>query len=69
MLAYCDKIADVVRKALVKDDSDNLIGSVGQIEMDLHPEHGYFVSTKKVLTLSDFSGKMYKITVEEKVDE
>ena len=68
MLAYCDKIADVVRKALVKDES-TMIVSVGNIEMDLHPEHGYFVSTKKLLTLSDFNGKVYKITIEEKVDE
>ena len=27
-LAYCDKIADVVRKALLKYDPDNIIGLI-----------------------------------------
>ena len=40
MYAYCDKIADVVRKALLKYDPDNIVGFVGPIEMDLHPEKG-----------------------------
>jgi len=73
MLAYCDKIAHIIRNSLVKSHSTGLdpemhIGLVGPIEMDLHPEHGYFVSTKKVLTLSDCNGKMYKVTIEEKND-
>lgn len=65
MLAYCDKIADVIRKSLLKYDQDNIIGLVGPIKMDLHPVEGYFLSTKKTLELTDMSGKLYRVTVEE----
>lgn len=65
MLAYCDKIADVIRKALLKYDPDNIIGLVGGINYDLHPEGGYFVSTKKTIDLTDMNGKKYRVTVEE----
>lgn len=65
MLAYCDKIAYTIRNALVKYDPDGIIGLVDGIKMDLHPEEGYFVSTKKTIKVSDMNGKWYKITVEE----
>lgn len=65
MLAYCDKIADTIRKALVKYDPDNIIGLVGRVRMDLHPTEGYFQSTKKTIELTDMNGKMYRVTVEE----
>ena len=65
MLAYCDKIADVCRKALMQFDSDNIIGLVGPVEMDLHPTEGWFVSTKKTVTVYDMNGKKYRVTVEE----
>ena len=69
-LAYCDKIADVIRTSLLKShslgfDDDRMIGLVGPVEMDLHPEDGYFVSTKKTIKVSDMNGKMYKVTIEE----
>jgi len=64
-LAYCDKIADVVRKALLKYDPDNIIGLIDPIKWDLHPTKGYFVSTKKTIDLCDMNGKKYRITVEE----
>jgi hypothetical protein len=65
MLAYCDKIADVVRKALLKYDADEIIGLVGPIKMDLHPTEGYFVSTKKTMNVFDMAGKEYMVTIEE----
>lgn len=65
MLAYCDKIADVIRKALLKYEPDDIVAQVGPINMDLHPEHGYFMSTKKTITVLDFNGKQYRVTVEE----
>lgn len=65
MLAYCDKIADVVRKALLKYDADEIVGLVGPIKMDLHPTEGYFVSTKKTINVFDMSGKEYMVTIEE----
>jgi len=65
MLAYCDFIADSIKKAFTNDKPDNLIANVGEIKMDLHPIDGYFLSTKKTITMEDINGKMYKVTVEE----
>lgn len=65
MIAYCDKIADVARKALLNPDTDNIIGNVGHVKFDLHPTGGYLMSTKKTIKVSDKNGKMYTITIEE----
>ena len=65
MLAYCDKIADTIRKSLLKYDPDDIIGLVYPIKMDLHPTEGYFVSTKKTIDVTDMNGKLYRVTVEE----
>ena len=65
MLAYCDKIADTVRKSLLKHDPQGIIGLIGPIEMDLHPTQGYFQSTKKTIEMTDMNSKKYKITIEE----
>jgi hypothetical protein len=65
MLAYCDKIADSIRRAMIKNDPDGIIGPVGPIKMDLHPVGGYFVSTKKTMMVWDMNGKAYSVTVEE----
>ena len=65
-LAYCDKIADTIRKALVKYDEDGILnGPVGKIEWDLHPTEGYFLSPKKLIKVWDSNGKAYSITIEE----
>jgi hypothetical protein len=65
MMVYCDKIASVIRQALLKSDPDNIIGFVYPVKMDLHPTEGYFVSTKKTLDVTDMNGKLYRVTVEE----
>ena len=65
MLAYCDKIADTVRKSLLAYDEQGIIGLIGPIEMDLHPTKGYFKSTKKTIEMTDMNSKKYKITIEE----
>ena len=65
MLAYCDKIADSIRKAMIRSDPDGIIGPVGPIKMDLHPVGGYFVSTKKTMMVWDMNGKAYSVTIEE----
>tara|TARA_B110000305_G_C19358934_1_gene598369 strand:+ start:210 stop:413 length:204 start_codon:yes stop_codon:yes gene_type:complete len=65
MLAYCDKIAQVIRKSLLKHDEDSIIGLIGPIEMDLHPTGGYFMTPKKTIEMTDFQNKKYKITIEE----
>jgi hypothetical protein len=64
-LAYCDKIADSIRTALIKSDPDGIIGPVGPIKMDLHPTGGYFVSAKKTMMVWDMNGKAYSVTIEE----
>lgn len=64
-LAYCDKIADAIRTALIKSDPVGIIGPVGPIQMDLHPTEGWFQSTKKVMTVHDMNGKAYVVTIEE----
>ena len=66
MIAYCDKIADTVRKALLKYARDGIIGLVQGTKSDLHPEGGWFVSPKKTIELCDMNGKDYIITIEEK---
>jgi hypothetical protein len=66
MLAYCDKIADTVRKSLLKYDPDGIICFVEPIKWDLHPEGGYMLSTKKTIEVMDSQGKKYLVTVEEK---
>lgn len=64
-LAYCDKIANTIQKALQQPDPDRLIAEVGSIKMDLHPTEGWFQSTKKLITVHDANGKAYIVTVEE----
>ena len=70
-LAYCDKIADVIKKALIREidapvyANDGIIRSSGPVQSDLHPEGGWFVSPKKVIQVWDRNGKAYAITVEE----
>jgi hypothetical protein len=63
-LAYCDKIADVIRKSLLKHDPDGIIGLIYPIKWDLD-ENGAFMSTKKTIEMCDMNEKRYKITVEE----
>lgn len=65
MLAYCDKVISVIRKSLMQHDPDGILGLVGPVKMDLHPEDGYLLSTKKTLEVSDMNGKWYRVTVEE----
>ena len=65
-LAYCDKIADTIRKSLLKYDPDGILnGPVGPIKSDLHPSEGYFISPKKIMTVHDSNGKAYVISIEE----
>ena len=68
MLAYCDFIADRVRKGLINSMNDSLepvrLKDVGRVNFDLGP-NGEFASTKKTLTVVDMNGKAYIVTVEE----
>ena len=70
-LAYCDKIADVINKALKREIdaparvNDNLLREAGPIKSDLDPVGGWFVSPKKIIQVWDCNGKAYAITIEE----
>lgn len=66
-LAYCDYIAQQVKDYLGLDvvHKYSYVKSVGSVKMDLHPEEGYFMSTKKTIEVVDINDKKYKITVEE----
>jgi len=66
-LAYCDYIANRIHTLVSNEIGDNetLMESVGPTKMDLHPTEGYFMSTKKVMTVHDTNGKAYVVTVEE----
>ncbi len=61
-IAYCDLIADFRRESVL-----DRIGKwdAGSIQLDLHPTHGYFQSTKKTFSVTDPNGRSYKVTVEE----
>jgi hypothetical protein len=63
-LSYCDRIAAIIKEELPKDQF-GLITKTGPINMDLHPTEGYFLSTKKTMSVTDRNGKSYMITVEE----
>ena len=70
-LAYCDKIADVISKALKREieapvyANDGIIREKSATQSDLHPEGGWFVSPKKLIQVWDCNGKAYAITIEE----
>ena len=64
-LAYCDKIADTIKKAIAAPDPDGIIAEAGMIKSDLDPVGGWFVSPKKTITVHDRNGKAYVVTIEE----
>lgn len=67
MLAYCDYIAAIINERLKNDvfSRQTVIGAVGKTQMDLHPEEGWMISTKKTMDVIDINGKKYKVTIEE----
>jgi|TARA_B110000977_G_scaffold131184_1_gene167198 hypothetical protein len=65
MIAFCDKIADTINKAIKQPDPDGIILNSGPIASDLDPVGGWFVSPKKTISVTDYNGKQYTITVEE----
>lgn len=63
MLAYCDMIAYSIKENIEQNTQGFL--QAGKVNMDLHPTEGYFLSTKKTLSVTDKNGKAYMVTVEE----
>lgn len=64
MLAYCDYIAERIKRCLGHNDPQCLIGAIGQVKWHLNKD-GVMVTTKKTIDLSDINGKKYRITVVE----
>jgi hypothetical protein len=68
MIAYCDFIADRIRKGLLNTMNDSLepvrLKEIGSVGFDLGSK-GEFMSTKKTMYLWDAYGKEYRVTVEE----
>ena len=68
MIAYCDFIADRIRKGLINTMNDSLepirLKDIGKVNFDLGPK-GEFRSTKKTMYVWDAYGKEYMVTVEE----
>ena len=68
MLAYCDFIADRIRKGLINTAGDSLepirLTNISKVEYDIGPK-GEFKSTKKTIHLWDGFGKEYRVIVEE----
>jgi len=60
-MVFCDYIASLCQKVIDTDMSFD----AGKVQLDLHPEHGYFISTKKTFDVTDMSGRKYTVTVEE----
>jgi hypothetical protein len=66
-LAYCDFIADRIRKGLLNSAGDSLEPvriEVGKIQFDLD-EDGAFRSTAKSITVYDHQGKAYIVSIQE----
>lgn len=64
MLAFCDYIAERLKRCLALNDPQALIGAIGQIRWDVCPD-GSLASTKKAIDLTDINGKKYRITIAE----
>ena len=64
MFHYCDFIADTIKRHLTEQSRRTLIGNVGPVRLDLHPEQGYLQSSKKTVELTDLQGTRYRVTIE-----
>lgn len=61
-LIYCDKIAHIIKEHFKSSDYGF---KFNELKYDLHPKHGYFISTKKTILMTGNNGVKYKITIEE----
>jgi hypothetical protein len=66
MFEYCDYIAHLISTNILANDVDDerILKMVSHMKYDLHPQEGYMLSTKRVMTVVDKNSKRYKITVE-----
>jgi hypothetical protein len=70
-LVYCDYISALINEKLKGDVGSigTVIKEVGPTKLDLHPTEGWFVSTKKTMSVIDKNGRKYKVTIEEELDD
>jgi len=64
MIAYCDYIAHNITTALDTLTRGSMLAEVSKPKRDLN-SHGSLVSTRKTIEVTDFTGKKYRVTVEE----
>jgi hypothetical protein len=61
-LSYTDLIAITIKEHLQEEFASNMV--VNGVKWDLHPEEGYYLSSKKTISVK-YLDKRYKITIEE----
>ena len=63
MFEYCDFIADKIRNLFV-EETNEIVAAVGKVQMDLHPQEGYYVSSKKTIIITDCNLNKMRVTIE-----
>lgn len=66
-LHYCDLIADVIWKAIDLQGrfTYDIRLQPDPVKMDLHPDEGYMLTTKKTMKVTDQNGTTYLVTIEQ----
>jgi len=66
-MIYCDYIAKKISDSLIEDLSrkNTRLHDVMDTKLDLDPDAGFLVSTKKTIKVMDEFGNTYKVTIEE----
>lgn len=63
-MEYADLLAKLVTESLTNALRDGIAFFGVKSKLDLHPEHGYLLSTNKFIDCRDNKGNRYRITVE-----
>lgn len=64
-MEYCDLIAQLIVDGIKTQENKLPVNFFGiRRKLDIHPEHGYMLSTDKFITCRDNKGNKYKITVQ-----
>ncbi len=63
---YCDYIANYIKESINTEELHDVGIKAGGVRWDLHPEGGYYLSTKKFIEVVDSNGTQYLITIQTK---
>jgi len=67
-MEYCDVLAAIIIEGLKTKFTGEVAFFGAKSKLDLDPEGGFLVSTKKTITCRDNKGNSYKVTVEANPD-